>query len=125
MKSFLGLASYFRDHVRNFTELAQPLRDMMEGKQRQTLHWTEQQKGAFRKMQDAIINCTQNRFMEPGHPIFVQTDASNYGVGAYLFQLVAGEERPISFISKSLNKTERKWSTSRVSPRPETRGHNA
>ena len=111
MKSFLGLASYFRDHVRNFTELAQPLRDMMEGKQRQTLHWTEQQKGAFRKMQDAIINCTQNRFMEPGHPIFVQTDASDYGVGAYLFQLVAGEERPISFISKSLNKTERKWST--------------
>ena len=31
MKSFLGLASYFRDHVRGFTELAQPLRQLIEG----------------------------------------------------------------------------------------------
>ena len=111
MKSFLGLASYFRDHVRDFTTLSHPLREMMESKQRGPLHWTEEKKGAFRQMQQAVINCPQNRFMEPGHPIYVQTDASDFGIGAYLFQNVAGEERPIGFISKTLNRTERKWST--------------
>ena len=112
MKSFLGLASYFREHVRNFTELTQPLREMMEVlKPKQALTWTETRKQAYHKVQQAIVNCPKTMFLEPGHPIFVQTDASDYGIGAYLFQRVNGEERPISFISKSLNRVERRWST--------------
>jgi hypothetical protein len=39
-------------------------------------------------------------------PIFLQTDASNYGIGAYLFQIVDGVERPIAILSKGLSKTE-------------------
>ena len=89
MKSFLGLASYFRDHVRGFTELAQPLRQLIEGlsNKRHKLKYTDTLKKSFRKMQDAVIECPKTRFLEPGHPIFVQTDASDYGIGAYMFQV--------------------------------------
>jgi len=112
MKSFLGLASYFREHVKGFTELAQPLREMMETlKPKQPLKWTTTQEQAFRALQNAIVTCPKNMFLEAGHPVFVQTDASDYGIGAYLFQRVDGQERPIGFISKSLNKVERRWST--------------
>ena len=44
-------------------------------------------------------------------PIFLQTDASNYGIGAYLFQIVEGVVHPIAILSKGLSKTELKWST--------------
>jgi hypothetical protein len=34
--------------------------------------------------------------------IFLQTDASGYGIGAYCFQLVDNVEQPVAFVSKSL-----------------------
>ena len=47
-----------------------------------------------------------------GAPIRVYTDASDYGIGAYLCQVLQdGSEVPIEFISKTLTKAERKWST--------------
>ena len=50
-------------------------------------------------------------------PSFVQMDASNYGIGAYLFQKSINAstdktvELPIAFLSKTLNKTQLRWST--------------
>ena len=35
-------------------------------------------------------------------PITLHTDASDYGVGGYLFQTVDGVNQPIAFVSKSL-----------------------
>ena len=39
------------------------------------------------------------------------TDTSDYGIGAYLYQLIDGTERPIVFISKSLSGPQLKWSS--------------
>ena len=39
----------------------------------------------------------------------LQTDASNYGMGAYLYQLVDGVKHPIRFISRGFNNVELKW----------------
>ena len=39
------------------------------------------------------------------------TDASDYGIGAYLYQHIDGIERPIAFISKSLSGPQLKLST--------------
>ena len=49
--------------------------------------------------------------MDEHSPIFLHTDASNYGVGAYLFQVVDGIQRPIAFLSKSLDDRMRRWDT--------------
>ena len=39
------------------------------------------------------------------------TDASDYGIGGYLYQLVDGKELPIAFVSKSLTGAQLRWST--------------
>jgi hypothetical protein len=118
LKAFLGLASYFRDHVKNFASLTRELQQIITPyKPRQRLDWTNELQTAFYAVQQAVVNCPKIYFLQPGFPIFLQTDASNYGIGAYLFQKMQNtntlklEERPIAFLSKTLNKTQLKWST--------------
>ena len=43
-------------------------------------------------------------------PITLHTDASDYGVGGYLFQTVDCIDQPVAFVSKSLNKSQLRWS---------------
>ena len=49
-------------------------------------------------------------FMSDIAPITLHTDASDYGVGGYLFQTVDGIDQPVAFVSKSLNKSQLRWS---------------
>ena len=50
-------------------------------------------------------------FLDDTSPIFLQTDASDYGLGGYLFQVVEGKEIPIAFVSKMLSDVEMRWNT--------------
>ena len=49
-------------------------------------------------------------FMSDTAPITLHTDASDYGVGGYLFQTVDGVNQPIAFVSKSLTSAQLRWS---------------
>ena len=48
-------------------------------------------------------------FMSDIAPITLHTDASDYGVGGYLFQTVDGIDQPVAFVSKSLNSKRSLW----------------
>jgi hypothetical protein len=39
-------------------------------------------------------------------PIFLMTDACDYGIGAYCYQLVDNNEQSVALVSKSLNDTQ-------------------
>ena len=43
-------------------------------------------------------------------PIVLMTDASDYGVGGYLYQKVDDKEQLVALVSKSLTETQLKWS---------------
>jgi len=66
------------------------------------LIWTEQTKAAFEYCQLAVSNYQELYFLEdPDIPI-LQTDASDYGVGGYMFTVNQGKVRVIRFYSKAL-----------------------
>jgi hypothetical protein len=44
-------------------------------------------------------------------PAYLQTDASDYGIGAYLFQRVRDEDHPVAILSKTLDRTQLRWAT--------------
>ena len=50
-------------------------------------------------------------FYDETAPIFLLTDASDYGIGGYLYQLVNGKEQPVAFVSKSLSGPQLRWLT--------------
>ena len=56
------------------------------------------------RFQDAL-------FLDDDSPIRLYTDASDYGIGGVLYQVVGQIWRPIAFVSKSLSSTQIKWST--------------
>ncbi len=56
-------------------------------------------------------NCPKLYYVDLNLPIHVRTDASDYGIGGYIFQLDGTKELPIRFISKSLHKSYLSWST--------------
>jgi len=106
LKSFLGLANYFRTHIDHYSLLSHPLEEMVHNYKEtksKRLVWTEETVTAFRTLQERIANCPKLYFMDDSSDIILETDASDYGIGAYLYQVKEdGQQYPIAFMSKSL-----------------------
>ena len=86
LKSFLGVAGYFHRHIRDYAVVTKPLTKMIEGYERnRRLIWSEQGRAAFREIKEAINNCPKLFFMDDNSPIFLHTDASDYGLGGAPF----------------------------------------
>ena len=124
LRSFLGLANYFRAHVDHHSERARPLllvlkkacgSDELNSKKgnssRKRIPWSEQAEAAFQDLIKAISECPKLYFVDDDerHPIVLCTDASDYGYGAYIYQTVDGVERPIAFSSKTFSKDQCRW----------------
>ena len=115
VKQFLGLVNYFRDHVENISVLMRPMQQMiLKYEKARRVLWTPEAEEAFEKIKDAIVNCAKLYFVDDNidkNPVFLEVDACDYGIGAYLYQKVDGQEHPIQFMSKALNATQLKWAT--------------
>ena len=111
LRSFLGLANYFRDHVRFYASMEAPLRAVLtHADKTKKFIWTNAAETAFLDMQDAIRKCAKLYFLlDDEHALIVlRTDASDYGYGAYLCQIIDKREYPILFLSRSFHKSELK-----------------
>ena len=112
LQAFLGLINYFRDHIRSMTEYEKPLRALINPNIRdKRLVWTEAAKTCFFEARDIVGNCPGLYFANEHALIVVMTDASDYGVGAYIYQIIDGKEYPVMFFSRSLHGAELNWST--------------
>jgi transposase InsO family protein len=113
MKQFVGLINYFHDFCSHHAEIMKPLHEMIQNYQKKTrgrsLIWTPEGLLSFDKIISEIVKNNKMFFPREDCPIFLQTDASDYGIGAYCFQLVNNVEQPVAFISKSLTSTQYKW----------------
>ena len=110
LKSFLGIANYFRDHVRNHSMVVKPLHMLLTNYcKTKKITWTTEALNAFQQIKKEILKCTTIHFLSDSDPIFLHTDASDYGIGGYLFQLIDGKEVPIAFVSKSFTLVQLRW----------------
>ena len=85
---------------------------MLEGyDKRKRLIWTPELIEAYEKTKRAISECPKLYFLDETSPIYLHTDASQYGMGAYLFQVRDSTEYPIRFLSKAFDDRMSRWST--------------
>jgi hypothetical protein len=112
LKLFLGLVNYFRDHLDNLSALSKPLNDLATPYKRSSaIAWTPLLDERFKHIKEVVANCLKLYYVDQNLPIHVRTDdASDYGIGGYIFQKDGDKELLIRFISKSLHKSQLSWS---------------
>ena len=120
MRHFLGLCNYFRDHIDHHSDITRPLwqltldKNKPGGKAKHApLTWTTEALNAFKLINERIANLPMLHFMDDdvtNNPLYLHTDASDYGIGGYLFQKKNGKECPLAFLSKTLSAEQQRWS---------------
>ena len=111
LRSFLGLASYYRKFVPCFAEIAVPLTNLTKKGKPNTLEWGEDEERAFRCLKAKISNAPILHLPDVERPFVLRTDASETGIGAVLLQEFDEEKFPVAFASRKLLDRERRYST--------------
>ena len=111
VRSFLGIASYYRKFIPNFTTIASCLTRLTEKDVK--FQWAEEEVKSFEELKENLVSAPILSFpMDKGRYI-VDTDASNFGIGAVLSQIQGEEEKVIAYASKSLSKSQRRYCTTK------------
>ncbi len=110
VRSFLGMVNYFRRHIKDMAEIANPLVRLTKTGVNFVMGPSEV--NAFERLKQELMSCRIMQFPSPNRPYYIYCDSSMLVVGAVLTQRDdAGEERVIYYLSKSLNKCQARYST--------------
>ncbi|GBG75065.1 hypothetical protein CBR_g19578 [Chara braunii] len=97
LRSFLGLANYYKKFVRNFSTIAAPLRRLL--KKEAIWQWDKNCTSSLKKLKRALIEYFVLKVADPSLPFVVTTDESQYGIGTVLQQDDGNGYRPVEFMS--------------------------
>ena len=102
--SFLGLVSYYRDMWPCRTHVLAPL-TAITGKG--AFQWNAQHQQAFETMKSIVAADALLAYPDPKKPFDVETDASDYQLGAVIKQ----NGHPIAYYSQKLNSAQKNYTT--------------
>ena len=107
VRGFVGLGSYYRRFVKNFTKMVKALVNLtrMDVK----FEWTAECEQAFQELKKTLIGPDIMAYPRSDCPFILDTDACDVGIGAVLSQIQEGRERVIAYSSRSLEKAERNY----------------
>ena len=112
VRAFLGLTGYYRKFIPEYATIAAPLTELTKKEQPNCLAWSSGCAEAFEALKRHL--CTSPVLKCPNfeRPFVLQTDASDWGVGAVLSQKDDDDnEHPVAYFSKKLLPRERRYST--------------
>ena len=111
IRSFMGLCSYYKKFIEDFSTIARPLIRLTEKQVK--FHWEDAERNAWETLKLKLTSTPVLAYPDPALPFILDTDASEYGIGAVLSQVKEGEERVICYGSRTLTKLERKYCVTR------------
>ena len=114
VRSLMGMMSYYRRFMPNFSRIAQPLVELTKKYAR--FNWTKECQVAFEFLKESLTAVPLLAYPDTRLPYVLYTDASDTCIGACLTQekKVEGSEEsietPIYFLSHKLSSSQVKWS---------------
>ena len=113
VRSFLGAVGFYRKWISGYSEMAEPLTELLKGKESKIdpRLWTGRQSEAVLKLKRAITQYPVLRQFDQTKPIYVVTDASDYAIGGCLFQYHGEPPAPcaVQYISRAMIPAERNY----------------
>ena len=132
LRSLLGFVGYYRCYVKDFARKVKPLYDLLkndksdgskkgvkeggklkDGKKtaqkynpREGIRWNEELQGIVDELINYLKSSERISYPDFEKPFFMTCDASNYGLGAVLYQNQEGVDRVISYASRTLTDAE-------------------
>lgn len=123
IRSFLGIAGYYRKFIDQFADIVHVLTQLTRSKVQ--WHWGTEEQTAFDKIKELLCSAPVLAYPDFAQPFIIHTDACGYGVGGILSQMptpssepaseeesvMDSKEHPIAYTSKHLNDLQIKWCT--------------
>ena len=109
LRHFLGMIGYYRPFIKHFATIAKPLTELT--KKDVPYVWEEAQNNAFNILKDCMVTDPILTYPDFTKEFFLACDASSTGLGAVLLQKGSCRMKAISYASRVLNDTERRYST--------------
>ena len=107
LQSFLGLANFYHRFVLGFSHIAWALSQINRGGGKAKFAWVLSQKQAFDDLKQCLCLAPVLSLLDLQHPFDIETDASDYVVGAVLTQ----HGHPMTYHSEILIDVVRKYPT--------------
>ena len=108
VRSFLGLASFCRRFIPDFSTIAYPLSELT--RKAVPWRWTTTHQSSFDKLKTMLTSDCVMAHYDPAAPTQLRVDASPVGLGAILTQTQHGVVRPVAYASRTLTPVERRYS---------------
>ncbi len=109
IRSFLGLAGYYRKFIHMFSNIVSSLNDLL--KKETKFYWTSEHQNSFETLKLKISQKPTLILPHLNLPFIVQTDSSGFAIGASLNQDIGNGLQPIAFLSKKLLPAETRYPT--------------
>jgi hypothetical protein len=106
LKSFLGLAFYYRKFIKNFANIATSLTNLLK-KSSRTYEWDEVCNETFETLKGILVKAPMLKLLKFDKDFKIHSDASDFAIKRVLVQ----DGRPVAFERKKLSETERRWPT--------------
>jgi len=108
VRKFLGLANYYRQFVKNFTKIAQPLNNLTRKEEK--WKWGDEQQETFKQLKQVFTSRLLLVALDIDKEFRVEADASNFAIGGVLsIKCEDNKWRLVAYISKLLNETKRNY----------------
>ena len=105
LKSFLGGINFYRKFIFHFSQIARPLHQMSNSAT--TFNWTNEATSNFEQLKKALCLALVLRLLDLSQPFEIESDASQYAIGAVLKQ----GGHPIAYHSETLSQEKKNYST--------------
>ena len=111
VQRFLGLCTYYRRFVKDFSKIASPLYKLTQ--KNVEFRWNSECEAAFSLLKTELVNAPVLKYPDFTKPFILDTDASEMGIGAVLSKNIDGREYVVAYGSRALLKSEKNYCVTR------------
>ncbi|WVZ49820.1 hypothetical protein U9M48_001146 [Paspalum notatum var. saurae] len=105
IRSFLGLAKYYRRFFENFSKIAKPMTELLKNKV--SFEWNDKREKSFQCLKDKLTTTPVLTLLDLQKDFVVYCDASRQGLGCVLMQ----DNHVVSYASRQLRAHEENYPT--------------